>query len=184
MPVNSVQKFEVLKVIIMTTAVFGNVISCSLVQQTNASEEYVVSFFRIEDSLLVVCSLFNDAGSNSGYLSSNATIIVNNKGERLCKEVFVAWCTASSPPNLRTRHHLDVFTLCTLCKELQVIDHFTMSWPYEQPCWVNWFFFYFGATAPQWARASSFTRFLDHTQRCTTVGRTPLDEWSARRRDL
>ena len=31
--------------------------------------------------------------------------------------------------------------------------------------------------------ASSFTRFLDHT-RHTTVGRTPLDEWSARRRDL
>jgi hypothetical protein len=28
----------------------------------------------------------------------------------------------------------------------------------------------------QWARASSFTRFLDHTQRRTTVGRTPLDE--------
>ena len=26
--------------------------------------------------------------------------------------------------------------------------------------------------------------FLDHTQRHTTVGRTPLDEWSARRRDL
>jgi len=41
----------------------------------------------------------------------------------------------------------------------------------------------FGATTPQWARASSFTRFLDHTQRRTTLGRTPLDEWSARRRD-
>jgi len=27
-------------------------------------------------------------------------------------------------------------------------------------------------------------RFLDHTQCRTTVGRTPLDEWSARRRDL
>jgi len=27
-------------------------------------------------------------------------------------------------------------------------------------------------------------QFLDHTQRGTTVGRTPLDEWSARRRDL
>ena len=26
--------------------------------------------------------------------------------------------------------------------------------------------------------------FRDHTQRRTTVGRTPLDEWSARRRDL
>jgi hypothetical protein len=36
--------------------------------------------------------------------------------------------------------------------------------------------FVFGATAPQWARASSFTRFIDHTQRRTTVGRTPLDE--------
>ena len=35
----------------------------------------------------------------------------------------------------------------------------------------------------QWAMASSFTRFLDHTQRRTTVGRTPLDERSARRRD-
>ena len=32
--------------------------------------------------------------------------------------------------------------------------------------------------------ASSFLRFLDHTQRRTTIGRTPLDEWSARRRDL
>jgi len=32
--------------------------------------------------------------------------------------------------------------------------------------------------------ASTFLRFLDHTQRRTTVGRTPLDEWSARRRDL
>ena len=44
--------------------------------------------------------------------------------------------------------------------------------------------FVFGATAPQWTRASSFTRFLDHTQRRTAVGRNPLDEWSARRRDL
>ena len=32
--------------------------------------------------------------------------------------------------------------------------------------------------------ASSFLRFLVHTQRRTTVSRTPLDEWSARRRDL
>jgi len=34
------------------------------------------------------------------------------------------------------------------------------------------------------ALASSRTRFLEHTQRRTTVGRTPLDEWSVRRRDL
>ena len=37
---------------------------------------------------------------------------------------------------------------------------------------------------PPWVRASSFMRFLDHTQRRTTVGRTPLEEWPARRRDL
>ena len=42
----------------------------------------------------------------------------------------------------------------------------------------------FWRDSSQWARASSFTRFLDHTQRRTTVGRTPLDEWSASRRDL
>ena len=34
----------------------------------------------------------------------------------------------------------------------------------------------FWRNSPQWARASSFTRFLDHTQRGITVGRTALDE--------
>ena len=42
-------------------------------------------------------------------------------------------------------------------------------------CWLD---------SPQWARGSSFTRFLDHTQRRTTVGRTALDERLARHRDL
>ena len=35
-----------------------------------------------------------------------------------------------------------------------------------------------------WVWLLIFTRFLNHTQRRTTVGRTPLDEWSVRRRDL
>jgi len=42
----------------------------------------------------------------------------------------------------------------------------------------------FWRDSPQWATVSSFTRFLDHTQRRTTDGRTLLDEASARRRDL
>jgi hypothetical protein len=29
---------------------------------------------------------------------------------------------------------------------------------------------------PSWAMASSFMRFLDHTQRRTTFGRTPLGD--------
>jgi len=36
--------------------------------------------------------------------------------------------------------------------------------------------FAFWRDSLQWAMASSFMRFLDHTQRRTTVGRTPLDE--------
>jgi len=45
-------------------------------------------------------------------------------------------------------------------------------------------YFFFWRDSPQYAMASSFMMLLDHTQRRTTVGRTPLDEWSARRRDL
>jgi hypothetical protein len=38
--------------------------------------------------------------------------------------------------------------------------------------------------APTRTMASKFLRFLDHTQRRTAVGGTPLDEWSARSRDI
>ena len=44
--------------------------------------------------------------------------------------------------------------------------------------------FFLWRCGPTRSMASSFMRFLDHTQRHTTVDRTPLDEWSARRRDL
>jgi hypothetical protein len=44
--------------------------------------------------------------------------------------------------------------------------------------------FSFGPTAPHWTMASPFRRLLDHTQRRTTAGRTPLEKWSARCRDL
>jgi len=46
------------------------------------------------------------------------------------------------------------------------------------------YFVCFWRDSPQWARASSFTRFINHTIRRTTVGTTPLDEWTARSRDL
>jgi hypothetical protein len=44
--------------------------------------------------------------------------------------------------------------------------------------------FFLWRNSPTLARAASFLRFLDHIQWHTTVRRTPLDEWSARRRDL
>ena len=45
-------------------------------------------------------------------------------------------------------------------------------------------FFFLWRCVPTRVMASSFLRFLDHAQRRTTIGRTPLDELSARRRDL
>ena len=38
--------------------------------------------------------------------------------------------------------------------------------------------------SPTWVSAASLLRFRDYTHRHTTVSRIPLDEWSARRRDL
>jgi hypothetical protein len=45
------------------------------------------------------------------------------------------------------------------------------------------FFFWCGAATQRGSWPPHSRGFLDHTRR-TTVGRTPLDEWSARRRDL
>jgi hypothetical protein len=42
----------------------------------------------------------------------------------------------------------------------------------------------FWRESPQWAKASLLSRFLDRTQRRTTINRTSLDESSARGRDL
>ena len=56
-----------------------------------------------------------------------------------------------------------------------------------------YYFFSLGATTPvggcilqpsSGLQTPRVTRFLDHIQRRATVGRTPLNEWSVRRRDL
>jgi len=44
--------------------------------------------------------------------------------------------------------------------------------------------FFLWRCGPTRVTASSLLRFLDHTKQLTTFGRTSLDEWSARRRDL
>jgi len=46
------------------------------------------------------------------------------------------------------------------------------------------YFFFCGAATQRGSCPPHSRGFLDHTQRRITVGRTPLDEWSARRRDL
>jgi hypothetical protein len=51
-------------------------------------------------------------------------------------------------------------------------------------CTLSLKFFPLCLFGPTRATAFTFSRFLDHTQRRTTVGRTPQDEWSARRKRL
>ena len=62
----------------------------------------------------------------------------------------------------------DVNTLKWLCSVLYRFVCFVFLWRCD----------------PTRTMTSSFLRFLDHTQRRITVGRIPLDEWSARRRDF
>jgi thiosulfate reductase cytochrome b subunit len=54
-----------------------------------------------------------------------------------------------------------------------------------QPSWLvsGSIDFFLWHSSPHWALSSSLLRFLNHTHNYTH-GRTPLDEWSARRRDL
>jgi hypothetical protein len=52
------------------------------------------------------------------------------------------------------------------------------------PVFLFFLFFFGWRCDPTRVMASSFLRFLDHTQQRTTVGRTHLDEWSAHRKDL
>jgi hypothetical protein len=66
------------------------------------------------------------------------------------------------PKNVRLRHYNSI----KLCITLVTIYYFL---------WL---------CSPARAMASFSTRFLDHTQRRPTVGRTPVDERSARRRNL
>jgi len=99
--------------------------------------------------------------------------------------------------------------VCTVCTEPQclykgvpyfyIYHRFSGIWCLHFQCWSRSqrgtekmsscnnnqldAFFFIWRDSPQWAMASSVTRFPDNTQRRTTVGRTPLDERSARRRD-
>ena len=64
-------------------------------------------------------------------------------------------------------------TTFVIKKYILVLNDFFFSWRDSPPS---------GPWRPPHSRG--FLWFLDHTQRHTTVSRTPLDEWSARRRDL
>ena len=68
-------------------------------------------------------------------------------------------CFAATDSNTRLKQQLSIHVSLPLII-LFITENFVCFW----------------CDSPQWARASSFTRFLDHTQPRTTVGSTPLYE--------
>ena len=93
--------------------------------------------------------------------------------------LFLFFCVLhSSGAIIFLRCSLFVFNLLQLVFHSRTVHlSFLFYWCYN-PLWVCIL------QPSSGAIASSSTRFLDHTQRRATVGRTPLDEWSVRRRDL
>ena len=101
------------------------------------------------------------------------------KGTETCSQIiiYMQWCWIEN---------LTVYLL--IWKRGRVVGHQVMLVPVMM---IGYMFFvclfvrsWRNCPPPQWARASSIRKFINHTQRRTTFGRTPLDEWSARRIDL
>jgi hypothetical protein len=94
------------------------------------------------------------------------------------------------------------FNLCTALRVVRMQTKFCRRWQkVQRTCWKALVVFcvrkswwstlaYEHPPPPLWcntpmrAKSASFVRFVDHTQWRITVGRTPLDEGSARRREL
>ena len=95
--------------------------------------------------------------------------------------LFSIWSRGVQIIKLQGYYYVFFFTEVWECRLFKVV--FLEYSRKEEIQFVNAEFL-FCRDSPQWARAFSFTRFLFHTQRRTTLGRTPLGGWSTRRRDL
>jgi hypothetical protein len=66
----------------------------------------------------------------------------------------------------------------------QFQEQLAERWQFKLNLSIQITIIFFGSAAQRGLWPPRHTRFLDHTQRRATVGRTPLEEWPARRRDL
>jgi len=94
-----------------------------------------------------------------------------------CPNIFISFAL---PASLYCKKNVCV----CVCVYIYILTYIYVNMYIYIHIYTHIYIFFIWLDSPQWAMASSFKRFLDHTQRRTTVGRTPLDEWSARRRDL
>jgi len=118
------------------------------------------------------------------------------------QSLLVTWC--ANRLNIQQLYALSTLYLRVIIIIIIIIIYLSWSWATSWPVPVSriqkslrrstmipsaswgvvFHFFFLWHCSPTRAMASSFLRFLDHKQWHITVGRTPLDEWSVRRRDL
>ena len=98
---------------------------------------------------------------------------------------YIVIIVQSSAVSLNLFHNGLCLIKCSFCTYYMLLWQLIMiSYFRWRNITNNFFFFFLWRCGPTQAMTSPFLRFLDNTQRRTTVGRTPLDEWSVRRRDL
>ena len=91
--------------------------------------------------------------------------------DKFLTSIFSQYCSQAS---------INITTIAIIFSNITSNVFFLIQYPcilllIAPPPWCN---------SPSRTSAAFFLRFLDHKQWHTTVGRTPLDEWSARRREL
>jgi hypothetical protein len=84
----------------------------------------------------------------------------------------------------QTVNQIVTFAHCSTNGRKKLIDRCDTKYAYMYIYICIYIFYFLWLCDPTRVTVSSFLRFLDHTQRRTTFGRTPLDEWSAHLRDL
>ena len=100
------------------------------------------------------------------------------------KELYVTKSGRGTRSDNYCAPHREKFYFFLQKKKIRVIGYYKIVTPIIFIDNINSEFFPLWRCGPTRAMASSFLRFLDHTQRRITIGRTSLDELSARRRDL
>jgi hypothetical protein len=145
-------------------------------------------FFNYEDNIFIHGSIFythSKICKKRLLTSSCLSVLSLGKVGKYFRKTFVgdfikSWAQIkvwSNETKIRgTRQHKHLFTCTTSLATIVTIVVI------ENKNTLHFFYLAFTTHLRVWA--SSFFRFRDHTKGHTTVGRTPLDEWSACRRDL
>jgi hypothetical protein len=173
----------------------------------------IITVGTVESSQLITCdnypipwhwvvpnyhlSALSVATANDAYMQVVSKYRFRSKKEELYNTEAV--CSSSVMIDLAhsseifpKRQHTSVFffhSLFVIFLSFMLLRHTCCAGKYQNSavasaCSRYIIYYFLWLCSPARAMASPFTRFLDHTQQGAIVGRTPLDEWPARRRDL